>query len=57
MRVADSFKIEQATIDVVLTEDEEYLIEVVGKKCVVHKQTYVSFSYQLHAPKHRALDR
>lgn len=36
VHAADSFKIEQATVDVVLTEDEEYLIEVVGKKCVIH---------------------
>lgn len=32
LQLANSFKIEQATVDVVLTEDDEYLIEVVGKK-------------------------
>ena len=28
-------QIEQSTVDVVLNEDEEYLIEVVGKKWVL----------------------
>ncbi|EIW62941.1 uncharacterized protein TRAVEDRAFT_26444 [Trametes versicolor FP-101664 SS1] len=34
-------KIEQATVDVVLTEDEEYLIEVVGKNTVYLTGNYI----------------
>ena len=30
-----SMQIEQATVDLVLEEDEEYLLELVGKKCVL----------------------
>lgn len=29
-----NLQIEQATVDIVLEEDEEYLFELVGKKCV-----------------------
>ncbi len=42
-------KIEQASIDLVLGEEEEYLIEVVGKKCVF---TFNSRGTRTHLAQH-----